>query len=154
MDALIIFAAKYLIYIVAAIFVVYFFLARRRAKRKLLLLSALSLPLAYVVGWLAGLLYYNPQPFALSGIAPLVSHAANNGFPSDHMLFAAALAMLVLFFSRPLGILLWVLALLVGFARIAAGVHHTADIIAAAAIAALVVWLVHLCVQGRGWYRG
>jgi len=153
-EALIIFAAKYLIYIVVAVFVVFFFFARRRAKRKLLLLSVISLPLAYMVGWLAGLMYYNPLPFVESGIAPMFAHAANNGFPSDHMLLAATLAMLVLLFNRRLGILLWMLAILVGVARVVAGVHHAADIIAAAAIATLVVWLAHLCIKKKVWYRG
>lgn len=153
-DILIVFAAKYLIWIVAALFVGYFFLARRRAKRKLLLLSVISLPLAYAVGWLAGLLYYNPLPFVESGIAPLFAHAANNGFPSDHILFTATLAMLILIFNRRLGIFLWTLALLIGGARIAAGVHHAVDIIAAASIATVVVGLVYLCIQKRVWYRG
>ena len=154
MDTLIIFTAKYLIWIEVAVFVGYFFLARRRTKRKLLLLSVISLPLAYVVGWLAGILYYNPLPFVESGTAPLFAHVANNGFPSDHVLFAATLAMLVLFFDRRLGVVLWILALSIGGARVVAQVHHSVDIIGAAAIAASTVWLLRLCVQRRLWYRG
>ncbi len=153
-EVLVIFAAKYLIWIVAAIFVGYFFVARKRVKRKLLLLSVISLPLAYAAAWLAGKLYWDPLPFVLSGATPLIAHVANNGFPSDHMVFAVALATLALLFNRRLGIFLWVLALLVGTARVAAGVHHSVDIVAGAAIAAVVVWLVYLCIHRRSWYRG
>lgn len=154
MEVLVVFAAKYLVYIAVAVFAGYFFVARRRVKRKLLLLSTISLPLVYATAWLAGRFWYNPRPFVESGIAPLVAHAANNGFPSDHMLLAAALAMLVILFNRPLGVFLWVLALAVGFSRVVAGIHHTVDILGAAGIAVAVVWLVHAVIQKKQWYRG
>ncbi len=153
-EALVIFCAKYLIWIAAAIFLAYFFVARKRVKRKLLLLSSISLPLVYGVGWLAGHFYYSTRPFVISGIAPLVAHSANNGFPSDHMLFASALATLVFLFNRRLGVFLWVLAVLVGASRVAAGVHHSIDIVAGVGTAIVVIWLAYLCVLNRGWYRG
>ena len=154
MDGLIIFGAKYLVWIVAVLFLAYFFFARRRTKRKLFLLSLISLPLAYIVGWVAGHFYYNPRPFVESGIAPLVAHAANNGFPSDHMLFAATLASLVFVFNRRLGLALWVLAILVGISRVMSGVHHSIDIVAGGIIAVVVVSVVYLCIRHARWYRG
>lgn len=154
MELLIIFCAKYLIWAIAALFVLFFFFARRRIQRRLLIVSAISLPLAYALGWLASSLYYSVRPFVESGLTPLFAHAANNGFPSDHMLLGAALATIVLVFNRPSGLFLWLLALAVGWARVAAGVHHGLDIMASAAISTVIVVLVFFCFQSTRWYRG
>lgn len=153
MNTLIIFSAEYLIGLVALLFLLYFFIAWRHRKRKLLLLSCISLPLSYVAGLLGGSLYYNPRPFVVDGITPLITHAANNGFPSDHTLLGAALSTIVLVFNRPLGILMWALTLLVGAARVWAGVHHWVDIAGGALISLVVVFLTYVALRNTRWYR-
>jgi len=137
-----------------AAFVGYFLYARKRTKRKMLLLSLIALPAAYAVAKIAGIFYFNPRPFISDGVVPLFTHVASNGFPSGHMLFAAALATIVLMFNRPVGILLWVMAVVVGIARVLAGVHHYIDILGASVIAFCVVFIVYRSIRGAGWYRG
>ena len=63
--------------------------------KKVLPLGVISLPLTYVLGVIARSLYFNPRPFMVSGVEPLISHAADNGFPSDHTLLLASIASLV-----------------------------------------------------------
>lgn len=152
-DSLIIFGAQYLIGIIALFFLLYFFLAYPRKRQRMLLLSLISLPLAYVLGKLAGYFYLNPRPFVVDQVLPLITHAANNGFPSDHTLFSAALATVVFLFNRRLGIFLWVLALLVGVSRVLAGVHHPIDIAAGAAISAASVYVVHALLRHTRWWH-
>jgi undecaprenyl-diphosphatase len=63
---------------------------------------------------------------------------ADNGFPSDHTLLATAIAFAIFHFNKKLGLFLFLLAVLVGVARILAGVHHAADIAGSLIIAGLV----------------
>src|SRR3989344_4144918 len=142
-DLLIIFAAKYLIYISALALATYFLSLSHRQKHRLFCLALVGLPLAYALARLAGHLWYNPRPFVVEQVLPLVAHVPDNGFPSDHMLFASALAMLALYVNRPLGICLWVIAGAVGAARVFAGVHHGVDVAVSAGIAVVAVYAAH-----------
>lgn len=153
MDLLIIFCATYLIIVPPVVAVVYVVVAPRQTLRKLVILAGVSLPVAYGVSKIADALYYNARPFIVEGIAPLVAHAADNGFPSNHMLLAATLAALVFVYNKPWGIFLWIVALCIGAARVLADVHHTVDIAASVAIACGVVAGVYAILRSVTWYR-
>ena len=137
MDTLIIFVAEYLIWVIPAAALVYLFVSKE--WKRLGILAAASLALAYAAGKVAGLLWYNPRPFVSDGVTPLFTHAANNGFPSDHMLMGATIAAIVFVYNRTLGVALWALALAVGLARVAAGIHHLVDLAGSIIIAVVVV---------------
>lgn len=140
MNTLIIFCAQYLIYLLGLGFAG--FLVWRFSYDKLIV-SVVSLPLAYGVAKLAGHFYSHMQPFAVQGVTPLIPHAIDNTFPSDHMLLAAVFASLVFAYNRTLGILFWAGALAVGAARVAALLHYPVDIAASAVIGIVVVALVY-----------
>lgn len=75
----------------------------------------------------------------------LVAHAADNGFPSDHATVAAVVAVVAAAAWRRWAPLFLALALLVGFSRVAVGVHYPGDVLAGWAIgaaAALAAWIV------------
>lgn len=137
MDTLIILCAKYLIWVVVLGGLLYW--AGADDKKRLAVFAALSLAVTYVVAWAAGHVWYDPRPFVTSGIAPLVPHAANNGFPSDHMLLGAAIAAIVFTRNRAWGLVLGALALVVGVARVWAGIHHYVDLVGSIVIAVCVV---------------
>lgn len=151
-DMLVIFGAKYLIALSVLVFLLYVLYAPSVVRRRLFALAALALPLAYGVAKTVSLLYYNARPFVVENSTPLVAHMADNGFPSDHTLLATALASVVLVYSRPVGLLLWVFALCVGVSRVLADVHHVVDIAASAAIAGVVIGGVYMLVRTREWY--
>ena len=140
MDALIIFCAKYLIVVSVIIAVVYVAVAPKRQRFTLFLIA--SVVSSWVVGKLLGFVWYDPLPFVVDHTKPLFDHVADNGFPSDHMLIATALATAVFFYNRRLGVLLGILALLIGISRVLAGVHHIVDVVAAALVAIGVVYIV------------
>ncbi len=133
MTPLVIFIANYLYLLPVALFVAYAFKAKER--KAFVMLSIFALPISYLVGVLAGHLFYDPRPFVVSHSVPLFPHAPDNGFPSDHALLTGTLAAIVTVFNAPLGALLWLLALLIGAARVFAGVHHALDIAGSFAIA-------------------
>lgn len=141
MDNLIIFGAKYLIILPVLIFAWFWFKQSKPLK--------LQLGWAFVAaGLLAGLadkigskLYYDPRPFVTHHLTPLVSHAADNGFPSEHTLLAATLATLIYFYDKKIGTATAVLAILIGASRVAAHVHSPIDIIGSLLMAALAGWI-------------
>ena len=139
MDTLIIFCGTYLIWVVALIGFIY--LIQSHKRKRIALFAVVVLPATYIIGKIVGIFWYDPLPFVQNGTTPLIAHAANNGFPSDHMLLAGAIASVVFAYNRPLGILLWVLAIIIGVARVLAGVHHPVDVIAAAIVALVVAWI-------------
>jgi undecaprenyl-diphosphatase len=76
-----------------------------------------------------------PRPFVELGFTPLFPHVPDSSFPSDHTLVGVALAGALLLRAPRIGIWLASLALLVGFARVAVGVHYPSDIVGSAIVA-------------------
>lgn len=119
---------------------------------------------ACVVGALAAALaasrvlaftFSEPRPFTVEHhLRQLVPHAAGQSFPSDHATAAFALALAALaFIDRRLGLAMLIVALLVGTARIAAGVHYPRDILGgllAAAIGVALAYLARLLTRRAG----
>jgi len=138
MNAPIIFIAKYFIYISAIIAVIYIFKQSREKRKDIFVFAVVLLPVSYILAKFAGLFYFDPRPFVLGHFAPLLPHATDNGFPSDHTLFGAAIAFAIFHFNKRLGTCLLLFAILMGFSRVLAGVHHTVDIAGSILIAGLV----------------
>ena len=142
-DRLIIFTADYLGWVILGWALIYFIFFRR-AK-----ISLLLIPLA---AWLASEVIQRlttwPRPFAyLPEVQKLVEHVPDGSFPSSHATFFFALALVVLSFSRRWGYFYIVIALLIGVARVIAGVHWPADILGGVALAALVTALSFLTIN-------
>lgn len=141
MRGLIIFTAQYLYLAILAIAVVVVMFAKRDIRIGLIKLSAISLPFAFVVGRALNHIIANPRPFVVENVSPLFLHGADNGFPSDHTLLAITVAAIILTYNRKLGVVLVILGLLVGSARVLAKVHHPIDIIGSTIIAFTCVYL-------------
>jgi undecaprenyl-diphosphatase len=76
-----------------------------------------------------------PRPFVELGFTPMIAHVPDSSFPSDHMLTGIALIGPLLWTLPRVGCLLFVWALIVGAARVAAGLHHPTDILGSTAVA-------------------
>ncbi|MBX4206346.1 phosphatase PAP2 family protein [Candidatus Parcubacteria bacterium] len=152
MDTLTILTAKYLIILSPLLAMYALYKAPVEKRREIVIFGAITLPLAYVLALIARHFWYDPRPFVVSGVTPLIPHAADNGFPSDHVLSAAALAAVVGYFNRKLAAILWLIAFTIGVARVAAGVHHAIDI-----LGSIVVVLAAKClaraIMPRLWNR-
>lgn len=122
----------------------YFLTRRWPAQKKMVLFAVPAGLLTYVLGLIAGLLYTDPRPFVIGHFAPLIQHVADNGFPSDHTLLAASLAMVGMYWNKWLGVILWTIAILIGIARVYVGLHHQIDIAMSMiiAVAAVSAWYV------------
>ncbi|MDD5165575.1 MAG: undecaprenyl-diphosphatase [Candidatus Pacebacteria bacterium] len=142
-DLIFIFGAKYLFVLSCIIAGWYFLTQSRPQQKKLVIFGLLSFILAYLLATLANHIYYDPRPFVVDGIAPLIPHAPDNGFPSDHTLLVSAIAAVFCFFNKKISAWLWIIALCVGISRVYVGVHHITDIVGSIAISIVSTYIVY-----------
>ncbi len=147
MDFILIFLAKYLIYLMVVVGLIFFVFLSKTLKKQFLATTLLSFVIAYSVGKVASHFFYNARPFVLTHTLPLIKHAANNGFPSDHALFSASIAFVVFSFNKRVGVFLFLLTLFVGYARIVIGLHHIVDILGSIVIAAISSYIGYILVR-------
>ncbi|MFC1964487.1 phosphatase PAP2 family protein [Chloroflexota bacterium] len=141
MTVLIIVAAQYLVIIVGLIAVAAAVLSDREVRNSIIKLAVLSFAIAFLIAFVAGIFYYDAHPFVIENIEPLVPHQPDNGFPSHHTLGAMVAAATIFVYRRKLGVLLGVLGLLVGIARIMARLHYPVDIAGSVLIAIVATYL-------------
>ncbi|MCO1593685.1 phosphatase PAP2 family protein [Micromonospora sp. RHAY321] len=140
------FAAQYLIYLVFSIAAVLGAVTLRRGRLR----PVIALGAALAVGFLGTLIVSHlngeVRPFQTHHVHQLIAHDNGVSLPSDHATAAFTVAFGVrVFLSKGWGILLAVLATMIGASRVWVGVHYPADILAGLAIAALAVtvtWMV------------
>ena len=142
-----IFLATKLHVIIVLTALVFVALASDYQRLRILVLATISLPLTFIVSRSASLLVENPRPFLEHDFMPLVAHAADNGFPSDHALLVFAIASIVFTFNKSAGIVLFIMAALVGFGRVLVGVHHVVDVLGSFVIAVSIISLCYLTLR-------
>lgn len=129
-----IFAAKYLVFIEAlvalAILAPWFLRATWEERVRWLIVCVVVVVVAEVLAQVGAMTYGDPRPFTVDHVRPLISHAPDNGFPSDHALLAASVVGALLVARR------WwwappcaVLGFCVDWARVGAGIHHPIDVL-------------------------
>lgn len=144
-----IFAAKYLVFIalVLGAAVVLWSLYRRSPEEivRWIVAAAIMVIVAAILALIGTHVYQDPRPFTQDHVKPLIPHAPDNGFPSDHALLAAAVVGAVLLIAPLWAIPFAVLAVLVDWARVGAGIHHLSDVVGSSvfvAIGLLIGWLL------------
>lgn len=147
LDLFAIFCAKYLIMLSLVFAAVSFLKLSKVEKRSILIFGAIALPIIYLTALIAGHFYNNPRPFVIEHFVPLIPHNDDNGFPSDHVLLASAIASVWIVYRRRIGLMLWVFACLIGIARVYVGVHHPIDIIGSVIIAGFITWVLYVSVK-------
>lgn len=140
MDNLIIFCAKYLIFILVLVVLAAWLKSSAKTRWQFAAAVILTGTAALVLSKLAGRFYFHHRPFVVQNIRPLIPHSDDNGFPSEHTLLATTLATVVYFYRRRVGIALFVLVIVVGISRILAHLHWAIDIIGGLILGALAGW--------------
>ena len=138
MNTIIIFIAQYFYFIVVLLGLFFFLKQSRLIQKSMAICGGFIAVFSFILSRIAGHIYYNARPFVVGHFTPLIAHVADNGFPSDHVLLTGAIAAVIWFYNKKLSLLLWALAILIGAARVAAGIHHVTDIIGSIVIVLIV----------------
>ncbi len=126
-DNLIIFVADLFPYIVILFAVIYLFFYKKDWKEFFLIFFSASF--AWFLSYVLKYLIHTERPFvALQNIQNLFTESGY-AFPSGHATFFMALAFAIFFFHKKTGYIFIFFALLIGIARIIAGVHFPVDIL-------------------------
>ena len=92
------------------------------------------------------LFYHESRPFTALGISHLINDSTYS-FPSGHTIFLFALGAATNFFNKKLAYFIYASALLIGFARVAGGVHYPSDIVGGIVLGAATGVCVYLAAQ-------
>jgi len=88
------------------------------------------------------LVFYRPRPFADHTVTLLFYRPSDSSFPSNPTSIGFCIATSVWWFNRKMGLVLYVLASLLGLARLCGGVHYPSDILGGALIGMFSAYLV------------
>lgn len=135
MNVIITFGAKYLFAAVLIGALVPLITQSRDKRITYLFIAIASGLIAFALTKFAGMLYFDPRPFT-HGIRALISHEADNGFPSDHTVLSFVAATVCFQATKLVGSFLVFLATIVAICRVSSGVHWPIDAIAGALIGA------------------
>ena len=114
-----------------------------RVQRQLGVFVALAaMALSNSVVFILNFFYFRPRPFVDVDVSLLFYRPTDSSFPSNAVAAVFGLAFGIWGVNRRLGWFAIVAAGLYGLARVYAGVHYPLDILAGAAIAAVVTFLV------------
>lgn len=138
LDAFGIFLAEYLIYFLFLFAFVFYFALWLKTKKfpsQQLLVLGLILGLSLLSHFLIRMFYFRPRPYIVQPEVFRLSHflirrVSNSSFPSGHAILAFSLVFVILLKNQKWGWLFFVLAFLIGLARIFVGVHWPSDILA------------------------
>lgn len=147
LDTIAVLIARDFIFLLVIASVIVFALATKKDKVKLVKIGALGAGLALLLSRLTRLVYFNPRPFVEQGITPLIAHAANNGFPSDHALLGFTLASVIYVYNKKIGVLLFLAAAAIGVSRVYLKIHSPEDIVGSLVIAIIAVAIASMIVQ-------
>ncbi len=133
-DALMIQIANDGLYLYALFLLIIWFVARRPENRLRYRETALSAVIAGVLGLLINIIishiWFRTRPFVALHTTPLIHHAADASFPSDHTTGSMGLAAGAFVYDRKIGIFFGIFSLLIGFARVYVGIHYPTDVLA------------------------
>ncbi|NWL89756.1 MULTISPECIES: undecaprenyl-diphosphatase [unclassified Paenibacillus] len=130
--------AEYLFYLGI---IIYWF-SRGRENKKMVLVALFAACAAFGTGSVLAHFFYRDRPFVQYAFHPLIEHAANASFPSDHSIGSFVIATAIFLYRRKDGTAWLLLAGLVSFSRIWNGVHFPFDVITGALLGVLSAILV------------
>ncbi len=147
LDQIGIFVASGMGYVLVAVLVALWFL--RKEHRRMIVLSLVSAAIARgVFVTIIRFLYHRARPVPVEALHRLVVNTEWS-FPSGHAAFFFALATGIFLYNKKLGVVYYVLAALMGIARIFIGVHWPTDILVGAALGMLTALGVDLVLRNR-----
>ena len=125
---MIVFCAQYLFIFVIIGICIAWLQTSKNLKAQFISATIIASAIAIILSRIASKLYYDPRPFVTEHVKPLISHAKDNGFPSDHALLTGTLTAITYFFNKKIALVMLAITVIIGVARVLAKVHSPLDI--------------------------
>lgn len=136
-------ASEYLFIGLIGILLVLAFRRREPLTRASGMIAGASAGVALLTGKVISATVDRPRPFvAHHSIHDFLGHAPDPGMPSDHAIAAFAIGTAVFLGYRRAGTVVLIAATILSLGRVFLGVHYLSDVVAGAALGALVALLV------------
>ena len=151
LDWLVIFLGQYLGFILIALLLGFLLWSKvsRFMYWKMVVLAFISALFSrLVITEIIRALYFRARPFEIFEFSPLIFHETGASLPSGHASFFFALSTIVLLYNKKWGIGFFVGSVLIGLARVIAGIHFLGDILLGLSVGilgALVIYLILRC---------
>lgn len=103
-----------------------------------------------------GIVFFHnvPRPFdILEGVNQLIVHSEAGSFPSGHAIFFFTLSTVLIFYNKKLGLFLFTSSVLIGLARVAAGVHWPSDVLVGASMGVMIGLLTYSFLAGFVYFK-
>jgi len=135
-DSITVFAAEYMP-VVVILFMLYLWIRKGDNKHDILLYSVYAGITGLIINYLIGLVYFHPRPSMLHLGTQLFQYPTDSSFPSDHTTLMVSIALMLIYFreTRIYGIIILILGLIGGFARVFSGIHFPFDIFGSVIVA-------------------
>ncbi len=146
LDLLIIFFAKYAIYVLVLVFIIVFLKEKSISKKTTVFFwTILSAILSRgLITEIIRYFYHHNRPFISLGFEPLINHDLTASFPSGHIAFLFALVLPAFYLNKKLGYWFLAISFLVGISRVVTGVHWPLDILGGIIIGLASAWFIKL----------
>lgn len=144
-DAIVIFLASHLQYIlgIAFLFLLYLSAYPRRHKFYIFWVTIVSVVIARLgITEIIRFFYHRPRPFMVFPIQHLLTDNEWS-FPSGHSTFFFAMATAIYLYNKRWGMWFFIVAILINVSRVIAGVHYPSDILGGAIIGVIIGYLVY-----------
>lgn len=156
LDALGIFCAKYLPYLLIA-FLFLLLLKDFKKNKKIILITFLTAGFSRIVVEIIRLFYFCLRPFVENQVNLLLLHPNTASFPSAHSAFFFALSAFIYFYSkkkyssicltrifwRRVGIWFFIFSSLIAVSRVFVGIHWPSDILIGAILGILFAYFIN-----------
>jgi undecaprenyl-diphosphatase len=123
--------------VVVILFMLYLWIRKGDNKHDILLYSVYAGITGLIINYLIGLVYFHPRPSMLHLGTQLFQYPTDSSFPSDHTTLMVSIALMLIYFreTRIYGIIILILGLIGGFARVFSGIHFPFDIFGSVIVA-------------------
>lgn len=142
LDSLMVFCAEYLMYVMIFVVLVYAIWNYKKYRDMALIAIGSAIVARFGVAEFIRHFYLHARPYwVLTNVHLLLARETESSFPSGHTIFMFALATGVYQYNKKAGWWFYASALLIGFARVFAGVHWPYDIVAGAVLGVLTAFV-------------
>ena len=142
-DSLAVFAAEYMP-VVVILALIYLWIRKGDSTHDILLYGVYAAITGLIINYLIGLVYFHPRPSMSHIGTQLFPYPMDSSFPSDHTTLMVSIALMLIYFkeTRIYGMIILILGLIGGFARVFSGIHFPFDIFGSVIVAIISTILI------------